>query len=336
MPATLENPPTEISPPPSIEYARSTAPVTRRQFRLLLFLTFLNTLFLAWFVAGPVISQFTRAQWQGIQNRLQIRKARQQQINVLQQAAVFTEPADQVIYEEDPERAATLSSSSPNYLHVGFDSSDSFRPKPTTRPAYRKLPPMPSQLHAAMTNAPAINERLILLHSLKNSQGESRLIWICLNTIQSVQPNGEPTPDRRRLDLTTRRLLKAFLIQQKQGTGPIPTVDAGKRLTTLELRSPNLLTSFTWTKTTGPEKFRLDVDPHGLFRIYAAQLDPADPSHFTIDYAIDNQRNTIDGYLKPNDKLDLIPRAGQIAPTRDPTNFIWDPFAAPTTRPSPQ
>lgn len=36
----------------------------------------------------------------------------------------------------------------------------------------------------------------------------------------------------------------------------------------------------------------------GTLRLFAGQPDPADPSHFTIDYAIGDQKGVIDGWLK--------------------------------------
>jgi hypothetical protein len=325
-PTDLESPP-DSPPANSLEYVRASAPVTRRQFRLLLLLTLINTIFLACFVAGPAASQFIRTQWQGIQHRLQVRKAQQQQNALLQQAAAFTEPADKIVYEEDPTQAAKLSSSSPDYQQL--TASDSFRHE--IRPAFRKLPSIPVQLHSATTEPAEINERLLLLHSLKNSKGESRLVWISLLTSELVHSNtADQTPDSSKFSIVRTHLLKAYLIQQIPGTGPLTSLDA-KLLSTLEIRSARFTTSFTYPK---PNVTRIDVQHGSSLRAYAAQIDPADPSHFTIDYAIDGQRNTIDGYLKSNDKIDFNPRAGRIIPVTGSPQVFWDPLAAPTTRPS--
>jgi hypothetical protein len=62
---------TRAEPPPhtAIEYAQSQFQVTRRQWRVLMTLTLLNTLLLGWFVVGPDSTRFIQAQWQQFQAR---------------------------------------------------------------------------------------------------------------------------------------------------------------------------------------------------------------------------------------------------------------------------
>ena len=56
--------------------------------------------------------------------------------------------------------------------------------------------------------------------------------------------------------------------------------------------------------------------------------DPADPSHFTIDYALNNVPDTIDGWLNDDDTVTLAPRTGV---TADPGSqyILWSPAGAP-------
>jgi hypothetical protein len=42
--------------------------------------------------------------------------------------------------------------------------------------------------------------------------------------------------------------------------------------------------------------------------IFAGQPDPNDPTHFTIDYAFNGQRNTIDGWVLNDGGVKLEPR----------------------------
>ena len=102
----------------------------------------------------------------------------------------------------------------------------------------------------------------------------------------------------------------------------------------LEPRTRQRNTEITWTKNENWENGTVDVRPAGLFRFYAGQVDPKDPSHFTIDYALDGQRNTIDGYLKSGDQLLVVPRVGRIVDQDARNTFVWDPFAAPATQPT--
>jgi hypothetical protein len=41
------------------------------------------------------------------------------------------------------------------------------------------------------------------------------------------------------------------------------------------------------------------------FKVFAGQLDPANPSHLTIDYELDGRRFIMDGWLDNNDQLSL-------------------------------
>ena len=53
-------------------------------------------------------------------------------------------------------------------------------------------------------------------------------------------------------------------------------------------------------------------------RFYAGQADPADPSHFTICYAIGGHPGTLDGWLQADDKVRIQIRDG---PAKD---SIWN------------
>jgi hypothetical protein len=322
MPATLEEP-----APNSIEYARAAAPVTRRQFRRLYVLTLLNTILLATFVCGPALSQFSRNQWQAFQNRQQIRKALQQRNGLIQQAAAFTLPTDQVIYEEDPVEAARLTKSSPDYAHL---TERLPLPKSTTQPAYRILPPFASQFRLPITSAYANDERLILLHTLRNPAGQDRLVWISYKTILKQQLVSSDKVSTK-YEIKRSHSLIAWLVEETPSSGIIPSLDTKTRLASLEFRSPRFLTTAIWTKSDNPNEPHCDFEAKGVFRIYAAKLDPANPAHFTIDYAIDGQRSTIDGYLKANDTIQFLPRTGQRLPDGPPG---WDPFPSPATAPS--
>ncbi|HEV2294202.1 MAG TPA: hypothetical protein VGR35_10115 [Tepidisphaeraceae bacterium] len=55
---------------------------------------------------------------------------------------------------------------------------------------------------------------------------------------------------------------------------------------------------------------RLNDAPFGKLQYYAGQSDPADRSHFTIEYAINGERGTIDGWLRMDDTVDLVVRDG--------------------------
>ena len=327
---------------PSLEYVRASAPVTRRQFRFVVFLTLLNTILLATFICGPSVSSFIRTNWQEYQTSKRRRQLQQQRTALLQQAASYTSPANQIVYEENPFEAAKLLSSSSDYLTVPTSIRDLVYliPQPWQPPVYLNQP-IAMQLQAAAFNPPFQNETTILLHTLKNPKGEDRLIWIGLSTrfqlyyftggtgggggIRVSPPEGA---NPRQLATRVERQLRAYIVDDSPLHAPTP-------LATLAFPTYSNKPVATWTNTGTWENGRIDIDPNGLFRLYAGQVDPADPTHFTIDYAIDGQRNTIDGYLKNNDYILFVPRAGRIV-SEGPEGRFWSPFAAPATRPSSQ
>jgi hypothetical protein len=51
--------------------------------------------------------------------------------------------------------------------------------------------------------------------------------------------------------------------------------------------------------------YPLPLTPLGKLKLYAGQADPADESHFTIDFETQGVRGTIDGWLLPDDTVIL-------------------------------
>ena len=63
-------------------------------------------------------------------------------------------------------------------------------------------------------------------------------------------------------------------------------------------------------------------------RVLAGTPDPADASHFNIDYVHNDVSGTIDGWLNDDDSVTLAPRAGRVARTT-PGYVWWSPAGAP-------
>lgn len=70
----------------------------------------------------------------------------------------------------------------------------------------------------------------------------------------------------------------------------------------------------SYLRSGGGEAVVLDED---VVKIFAGQTDPKDPSHFTIDYMVNDQLKTIDGYLR-HGQIILEPR----------TIYDWSPVPA--------
>jgi hypothetical protein len=182
----------------------------------------------------------------------------------------------------------------------------------------------------------------LLLHTLRKKSGEERLVWITIDGDFALGDLPE-RDDTIYMSLEHRRHLTAYFIEQEIEENAWPTMDVNKRPTILRPQIDQHST-FAVTRPKTPDgPLKLEVFAKGCFRFYAGQLDPNDPSHFTIDYAIDGQRNTIDGYLKDDNSIIFSPRAGRIVsegpfmfpPRGGPTGVensngkIWNPLAPP-------
>lgn len=66
--------------------------------------------------------------------------------------------------------------------------------------------------------------------------------------------------------------------------------------------------AFTYRQFEGPLVPK--VEPGQRLKLYAGQIDPSDPSHITISYHLDEQRGTIDVWLKDDRKLHFVFRDG--------------------------
>ena len=110
----------------------------------------------------------------------------------------------------------------------------------------------------------------------------------------------------------------------------------------IERRALSIVRYWTITACPAPTSiWRIDAGrangssrftPRGLFCIHAGRSDLADPSHFTIEYELDDRSGTIDGYLRPDERVELVPRAGWIV-DRDAhgREATWDPTVNPPT-----
>jgi hypothetical protein len=95
-----------------IQYASVTGGcgVSRRGFRVLLFLTFINTILLGTTVAGPQLHQFVSTQWSQFQERRAARAAgaalaaqRARLAPVIESCMTYQVPANTLVYAEDPD-----------------------------------------------------------------------------------------------------------------------------------------------------------------------------------------------------------------------------------------
>jgi hypothetical protein len=320
------SPPTEqeASRSKPIDYDRTRGGVSRRQFRFLLFLTLINTILLTGYIVGPSASGLIKGGWNEFQARRALRKQQQQSEAFLNQLRTHSAPADQIMYEENPIIAAKLLASSSDFTTIptSADSIMHLTPQPWQPPVYRKDPAIITQLQQPVSPLFPRASSTVLLHAFHNPAGQERLVWIVVSGEQLLLYTAT-NESRRDLQAHTDRKLTAYIVDIT--TSLMPSKSAA-----LIPKTPTLKTTVTWTRGATWENGTITTNPAGLFRFYAAQPDPKDRSHFTIDYTLDDQRNTIDGYLKNDDTIQFIPRAGRIIDSKH-EGQIWDPFAAPAT-----
>lgn len=149
-------------------------------------------------------------------------------------------------------------------------------------------------------------------------------------------PGSAPSTGRSEYAVTTERTIEAYVVESVPSSRPVPPLDARKQLAVLKpILQERTMRVWQWRNHPN-EKIQMEVEPHGLFRFYAAQVDAADASHFAIDYALDGEPGTIDGWLKDNDKLLLQPRTGNVENYRigSRDELAWNPLTGAATRPT--
>ena len=306
-----------------LEYDRSIKPaVTRGQFRLLLLLMLVQVVMTAQSTYAPNVMQWVRARWAEHQ-ALVARAAQEKRVAAMeQQAGVFAQPADTVVWEEDPVLAAPLLANGHQPVRV-FDLTSS--PAATLIPAGAHLPVPPALVDLLLNVGPGYDDGLVFLHLRHSPHGTERLVTVWAtgrldlsSSITNVMP-----PTREPIEGSIAKVHGLMAMARPLSSAPATAVVRMPQSVALWLRpyGQQLDMPVHWLPPDAPEQpTSIRVDWREQFRVYAGQPDPADPSHFTIDYAIDGARSTIDGYLD-NGSLTLTPRQGKVSGGR------WYPHA---------
>src|SRR5438270_4072321 len=107
--------PNEPPTSPVAHYEPAQPPISRRSFRLLLLLTFINTMLLGLYVLGPGLHGFVREQWSAYQQwrtdrqrHAQESAARRAMLPAQQQCLSYQAPPGTLVYAEDPAGIARL------------------------------------------------------------------------------------------------------------------------------------------------------------------------------------------------------------------------------------
>jgi hypothetical protein len=312
---------------------------SRRQFRWLMLLVMINLAITVQTSYWPSLSKSISEQWDKYRESRRVRALQQQ-------AANWAEPANKVVWDENPETAAALLAT-PGYRGIRIDGVE-------------RYPSLSNWPRGARANVPEVIDRfyrdrfnltyhhafpdlggeesvdpdevaLVLMHNFKTPAGEDRLVYVYvrgkLRLTNAKFPEGDsgrmetgpssPRFDRPFSSTVEKELrLKGFACRWPLDGQAVVASPADR--STLLIRPEDEVWQQPWTWTPGTpgtaEEIRLTGGGH--YRFFAGQPDLADPSHFTIPYDLDGKRGVIHGRVKANGALELKPDGGRLVGSR--------------------
>jgi hypothetical protein len=302
---------------PPLEYDRTGTGPTRRQFRLLLILTAVNTLFLGWFVAGPQTGQIFKNQWQQWQAR-RAKKERVRKLLAVQEKCLhYSFPAGLVVYEEDPVEAKKLLTTRADYGSVSLNNT--YVPGNWTPAALREKTPTEWNDFVAVAGTFGQPwERVIFFGERRTPGGEPRLVVIHLWPQSSLNPGVEN--QRSVVHSQPSRFLTARMIKPSiQGEQPNLV-----RSTFLRIQTPP-------TRGIQESSGEWRLGPASLVRLFAGQADSADASKVILPYQLNGESGEIEVYLLDDGPV-FKPKTGDLSFEGDGIPVV-ELTPGPTTRP---
>jgi hypothetical protein len=196
----------------------------------------------------------------------------------------FTLPPDQIVYEEDMDRAARLLRRPPKPSVASLNNGELFLNRPNEYVSGNSFVEYAPEFYLELHGTTSANT-LVFMHEAMGPTGRRRLV-------RAIRGSVYPTPYSRRSGVYLRA-----------GSIPIDQIPSGPRL------------------GTSKPSIYIPLAPQEIMRIYAGQPDPHDLAHFTIKYEIDNVPGVIDGRLEADDTVTLKILSGPAAtrPTTAPS-----------------
>lgn len=308
---------------PELHYQTAAPPVTRGQFRILLFLMLILVVMTAQSNYAPGITAWVKNAWALHQQDVAHRAEVKRNLAIQQQCLSYSEPASKAVWEEDPERAAKLLAGAGYQAIVPSGGPGSVLHEVVPPLAVALMPKfVPESIFSGLQFSPAANAALLFLHGRQASAQPQRLVAVCIYcSLQATEVGGLANQSFDG-NLTKWQYLVANSFGTQNDDG-IPTPD-GPPYLSLQMQPNAGGTGMPvhWTAATQPgDPGKLKVQYKQQLRVYAGQPDPADASHFTINYVLDGQPGVIDGWLKADGSVALRPRAGKVV------NSLWYPYA---------
>lgn len=328
-----DDPPDPPLSKPSLEYDRTAPTVTVRGFRTLLALTLLNTIVLGWFVVGPQLGPFVKAQWQQWQAKREARRQEGVLLGVQKQIQTHTIPAGTIAYTEDPALAATLAGDRKRYQTVVMRTGGTVyswmmpvldewvSPVALKEPSFWTSLRGLKAIEAGYEMSSAYP--MIFMHARTTPSGATRNVVVQWVAEQSCMDGGNGS----RRDVETSRLLAARMHASAARSTEATLIDQIQ--VRVRLPEPDVI------RVTRTPAGSVTMDRPPPLTLFAGEADPVDASHFTIPYAIGENTGVIDGWVT-EDELVLKPRLGEVTVARGQPNWVLGatPSAKGSTRPA--
>lgn len=310
---------------PELHYQSTPPSITRGQFRLLLLLTLIQVVMTAQSNYAPGFTAWIKSAWAEHQRAAAHRAAVKKNLADLQQCLAYSEPGDKVVWEEDPAGAAKLLDAGGYQAIAPYDRNQSTLSSAVPPMARADLPHfIPESVYEDLGLSPGNESAVVFLHGRHAPGQPDRLVVVCIHGMfQSTESGGGHQPDESFDGFFYKWQNFVATSLDTHSDDGTPTPDAAGH-TSLALQPSQGGTEMPahWSPATQPgNPGTLTVQYKQQLRVYAGQADPADASHFTINYDLDNQPGVIDGWLKPDGSVVLQPRAGKVV------NALWYPYA---------
>jgi hypothetical protein len=248
-------------------------------------------------------------------------------------------PTDQIAYEEDPAEAARLalrggysSDSLHQYgtWHVGgqtpCDGADylamipgNLWHEPVARrqsEEWKELSPTVRRVYWGKPDP----DNSIFMHELVSSGGHHRLVQVAVGREGELKMEPSPLWPGPRTPRTYRVRSHTYLsitVASQPGRPWFPYSGTGE----IDIERPFSEDVIQWTKGRTWDEGKVELKAGDHLRLYCGQLDPIDPSHFTIDYELPRgHRGRANFFLLDNERVVMLPHAD--LPTTQPNGRV--------------
>jgi hypothetical protein len=330
--------PASAHAPAPLEYDRSPTHVTRGQFRILLFMMFINTVAIVGYVCVPGGSQWARQAWKDFETRRTAKAAEKRKAdaqakrvsdfyNALPAAmATVKIPADAPVYTEDGLEAASLLASDSAYRTVRFERRG-MDVHLWQAAVGRGASPAVTTVYSFIGGNSGSNIGFpVFFQTRKNPAGADRLIFCELDASQqmrSIDSDGYTIGSERTL---TVRLYAPG--SAKEPPNLLAVVQTGFDQRPAEQAKVK-------SKGGGSSGYGSGVKTPQTFRLMSGVADPSDATRLTIPYLINGARGAFAVRIVAGDQLIVEPSDGRIAERNGSgtrVTQLWDPSAVATMR----